>query len=1121
MKKRKLILSLLFSGASLIVIAIIIYEAKSCQKKKNNLIHEVEIYNLADLKTNPNFKLQLSNEITKEEILQAVIIATEFDNLTEANDLIITINKATSQDNGAIDITARNSKWVTGSVQFEIPKINLYNLADLKTNPNFKLQLSNKITKEEILQAVIIATEFNNLTEANDLIITINKANSQDNGSIDITARNSKWVTGSVQFEIPKINLYNLADLKTNPNFNLQLSNKITKEEILQAVIIATEFNNLTEANDLIITINKANSQDNGSIDITARNSKWVTGSVQFEIPKINLYNLADLKTNPNFKLQLSNQTTKEEILQAVIIATEFNNLTEANDLIITINKANSQDNGAIDITARDSKWVTGSVQFEIPKINLYNLADLKTNPNFKLQLSNKITKEEILQAVISATSFESLNETDDLIITINKANSQDNGAIDITARDSKWVTGSVQFEIPKINLYNLADLKNNSNFKLQPSNQITKEEILQAVISATEFNNLTEANDLIITINKANSKDNGSIDITARNSKWVTGSVQFEIPKINLYNLADLKTNPNFKLQLSNQTTKEQVLQAVISATSFESLNETDDLIIGITKVNNIKDGSIEITARNSKWVTGGVNFIIPQTNLYNLADLKTNSNFKLDLNNNLNNFDVLKSIHMFFNDNSINENNDIAISINKSDYSKDGSVIIKSKNYSELCTGNVNFIIPKLKPFDMTLLDIKYDQQWDINNSNTNTLKNYFLNLLHQITNNNLITIDNFDISISKPSWIDMGYINLSAKDDNKYLINSYRIDIPKTEKFDLAKFSMNNISNTYIEDGYSRLIQKINEFASFQTEYIRDYTITSQLGTIGKDGYIKITTKKGSLYLKGEVILTIPANPKINLGSLKIEDQDFTYDDLSDEGKIVKLIREKYNINEAKLGIDFTIKQNTKQISDSNYYNITIIATSDSNYFTGQVTINSTNYIKLDISNPTVDTDKIKQIMKDYDHKDFNDPYTSYGLIQRLFPLNSPGGVGDTVASASMPYYGIDGSVRITAKTESTKIKGSLTLRFEPWSPLNINDFDANIFSKLNVSNFGSNDIINEFSKLLGTDNRGSIKEGTDFTFSKLGDRSIKITAVKNSKYITGEKIFDPNPPYNPYG
>ncbi|PPE04412.1 hypothetical protein EELLY_v1c00870 [Entomoplasma ellychniae] len=1115
MKKRKLILSLLFSVTSLVVIAIIIYEAKSCQKKKNNLIHKVEIYNLADLKTNPNFKLQLSNQITKEEILQAVISATEFNNLTEANDLIITINKANSQDNGAIDITARNSKWVTGSAQFEIPKINLYNLADLKTNPNFKLQLSNQITKEEILQAVISATEFKGLTEANDLIITINKANSQDNGAIDITARNSKWVTGSAQFEIPKINLYNLADLKTNPNFKLQLSNQITKEEVLQAVIIATEFNNLTEANDLIITINKANSQDNGAIDITARDSKWVTGSAQFEIPKINLYNLADLKTNPNFKLQLSNQITKEEILQAVISATEFNNLTEANDLIITINKANSQDNGAIDITARDSKWVTGSAQFEIPKINLYNLADLKTNPNFKLQLSNQITKEEILQAVISATEFNNLTEANDLIITINKANSQDNGAIDITARDSKWVTGSVQFEIPKINLYNLADLKNNSNFKLQFSNQITKEEILQAVISATEFKGLTEANDLIITINKANSQDNGAIDITARDSKWVTGSVQFEIPKINLYNLADLKTNPNFKLQLSNQTSKEEVLQAVISATSFESLNETDDLIIGITKVNNIKDGSIEITARNSKWVTGSVNFIIPQTNLYNLADLKTNSNFKLDLNNNLNNFDVLKSIQMFFNDNSINENNDIAISINKSDYSKDGSVIIKSKNYSELCTGNVNFIIPKLKPFDMALLDIKYDQQWDINDSDT--LKNYFLNLLHQITNNNLITIDSFDISISKPSWTNMGYINLSAKDDNKYLINSYRIDIPKTEKFDLAKFSMNNISNTDIEGEYSRLIQKIDSFASFQTAYKRDYTITSQLGTIGKDGYIKITTVKGSLYLKGEVILTIPANPKIDLGSLKIEDQDFTYDDLSDEGKIVKLIRKKYDINEAKLGTDFTIKQNTKQISKPNYYNITIIATSDSNYFVGEVTINSTNYIKLDISKTEKNENEIKKIMKDYDHKDFNNPYTSYGLIQKLFPLNSPGSIGDTNVSVSMPYYGIDGSVRITAKTESTKLEGSLTLRFEPWSPLNINDFDANIFSKLKVENFGSNDIINEFSKLLGTDSRGSIKEGTDFTFSKMGDGRIKITAVKNSKYITGEKIFDKNPPY----
>ncbi|PPE06373.1 BspA family leucine-rich repeat surface protein [Mesoplasma corruscae] len=980
--------------------------------------------------------LNLSNDLTKEDVLEALKKATGITDLS-LGDFDFNKTDAYYGKEGIVEISAKaDSVRITGNQTLTISAFAKKDITQIALD----LNLSNDLTAEQVLEALKKATGINDLT-LGDFEFNKTDAYYGQQGIVEISAKTeSVRITGNKTLTIPVLDKKDITQLV----LDLNLSNDLTKEDVLEALKKATGINDLT-LDDFDFSKTDAYYGQQGSVKISAKaESVRITGNKTLTISALAKNDITQIALD----LNLSNDLTAEQVLEALKKATGITDLTFDDFDLVKTNAYYGQE-GSVEISAKtDSVRITGNQNLIIPALAKKDITQIALG----LNLSNDLTKEDVLEALKKATGITDLSLGD---FEFNKTDAYygKQGIVEISAKaDSVRITGNQNLTIPVFAKKDITQIALDLNL----SNDLTKEQILEALKKATGISDLT-LDDFNFNKTDAYYGKEGIVEISAKaESVRITGNQTLTIPAFAKKDITQLVLD----LNLSNDLTAEQVLEALKKATGINDLT-LGDFDFNKTDAYYDQQGIVEISAKtDSVRITGNQNLTIPAFAKKDITQLVLD----LNLSNDLTAEQVLEALKKATGISDLTFD-DFKFSKTDAYYGKEGSVKISAKAESVRITGNQNLTIPALAKKDITQLVL------DLNLSNDLT-DQQVLEALKKATGISDLTFDDFDFNKTDAYYGQQGSLEISAKTESVRITGNKTLTIPVLDKKDITQLVLDlNLSNDLTAEQVLEALKKATGISDLALD---DFDFSKTDAYYGQQGSIEISAKTDSVRIIGNRTLTIPKVPPVSLDEIIIK-EEFNNDTTDQE--ILNELQIATGISDLSLD-DFTIV-----LSPSTYKNIggiIIKAIDGSIYLKGD-----TNFVIPKI--PKINLDTISIHIDDYSSINEDDIIEQIKLITGIEDISRE----DLIIDIIKPDYGInDGSLKITAKDNSYYLIGQ--------NEIVINKFSIKIISKeiQNIINSKQYEQWNKEDLIVAIEN---LYKDVDM---KLSIDSIKITDSKKS-------------------
>jgi len=825
------------------------------------------------------------------------------------NQIVLIINS-----NGNLGINNSNPLYnvdINGNInciEIFIKEQNISNIIDDKITINSNILINyNNLINKSILSSIALSNDYNYLINKPWININNNIYNSNI-GNIGIGKTNPEYKLdindnlNSTEIFIKEQNISNLIDDKIiiNSNFLIDYNNLINKP-IISLVGISGDYNDLINKplnfegtnnyNDLInkqwININNNIYNSNiGNIGIGKTNPEYKLdindniNSIDIFIKNQNISNLIDDKIiiNSNFLINYNNLINKP-IISSVGISGDYNDLINKPLLSLVALTGNYND-------LINKSWI--NINNDIYNSNIGNIGIGKTNPEYKLDINDNLNSIDIFIKNQNISNIINNNISLSSNILYNKINYLNTDTIllgsnnrfiinDVYNRDINFTKNIIASNIITSNLSVIGDntILNTTLYETEQLQIINDTNACPLIINQLNNNfNIVEFynnNVLSLIINS-----NGNLGINNSNPLYnidINGnlnSTEIFIKEQNISNIIDNKIilNSNFLINYNNLINK-----PILS--SITSTGDYNDLI-------------------NKPWIN--INNNIYNSNIGNIGIGKTNPEYKLDINDNLNSIDIFIKNQNISNliDNKIIINSNFLIDYNNLINKPIISLVGISGDYNDL-------------------LDKPTIQN---NTSNYNQLYNTpWININNNIYNSN---IGNIGIGKTNPEYkLDItGDINING------LLRLSNINLPFTTYSNTNIISSNGNFNYINNSNYGYYIFLTNGTITFPQLTYADILLVGA----GGNGGLTINSGGGGA---GEVIYY--PNYLFNIGTSNII---IGTQSINSNNRITKITSNNNDIIIAKGG------------GDGGYGSTTIITSATITNGTNN-TINGTNY------------------------------------------------------------------------------------------------------------------------------------------------------------------------------
>ncbi|PPE04426.1 hypothetical protein EELLY_v1c01010 [Entomoplasma ellychniae] len=1005
--------------------------------------------------SNEDLGLKISNDLTKEQVLEALKKATGINDLT-LDDFNFNKKDADYGKAGSITITSpADSTKIKVDETLTIPALDPVDVS----NEDLGLNVSNDLTKEQVLEALRKATGINDLT-LDDFNFNKKDADYGQPGSIKITSpADSTKIKVDETLTIPALDPVDVS----NEDLGLNVSNDLTKEQVLEALKKATGINDLT-LDDFNFNKNDADYGKAGSIKITSpADSTKIKVDETLTIPALDPVDVS----NEDLGLNVSNDLTKEQVLEALKKATGINDLT-LDDFNFNKKDADYGKAGSIKITSpADSTKIKVDETLTIPALDPVDVS----NEDLGLNVSNDLTKEQVLEALKKATGINDLT-LDDFNFNKKDADYGKAGSITITSpADSTKIKVDETLTIPALDPVDVSI----KDLGLKISNDLTKEQVLEALKKATGIDSFT-LEDFDFNKNDADYGQPGSIKITSpADSIKIKIDETLTIPALDPVDVS-IK---DLGLKISNDLTKEQVLEALRKATGINDLT-LEDFDFNKTNADYGQPGSIKITSpADSIKIKIDETLTIPALDPVDVSI----KDLGLKISNDLPKEQVLEALKKATGINDLTLD-DFNFNKKDADYGKAGSITITSPADSIKIKIDETLTIPALDPVDVSNEDL------GLNVSNDLT-KEQVLEALRKVTGIDSLTLEDFDFNKTNADYGQPGSITITSPADSIKIKIDETLTIPALDPVDVSNEDLGlNVSNHLTKEQVLEALRKVTGIDSLTLE---DFDFNKTNADYGQPGSIKITSPADSTKIKIDETLTIPALDPVDVSikdlGLKISN------DLTKE-QVLEALKKATGINDLTLE-DFDFNKTNADYGQPG--SITITSPADS------------IKIKIDETLTIPALDPVDVSIKDLGLKISNDLTKE----QVLEALKKATGINDLTLedfdfNKTNADYGKAGSITITSPTDSTKIKGHQVLRI----PALLKLYDiSNPNLGLKISNdLTKEEVLAALKKVTGISDLTS----NDFSFSKNNadydkDGSITISSSSASTKIKGSQFL----------
>ncbi|PPE05677.1 BspA family leucine-rich repeat surface protein [Mesoplasma corruscae] len=998
--------------------------------------------------------LNLSNDLTAEQVLEALKKATGITDLT-FDDFEFNKTDAYYGKQGIVEISAKaDSVRITGNQNLTIPALAKKDITQLVLD----LNLSNDLTAEQVLEALKKATGINDLT-LGDFEFNKTDAYYGKQGSVEITAKaESVRITGNQTLTIPAFAKKDITQLV----LDLNLSNDLTKEQILEALKKATGINDLT-LGDFEFNKTDAYYGKQGSVEITAKaESVRITGNQTLTISAFAKKDITQLVLD----LNLSNDLTAEQVLEALKKATGISDLA-LDDFDFSKTDAYYGKQGIVEISAKtESVRITGDQTLTISAFAKKDITQLVLD----LNLSNDLTAEQVLEALKKVTGISDLT-LDDFNFNKTDAYYGKQGIVEISAKvDSVRISGDQTLTIPALAKKDITQLVLDLNL----SNDLAKQDVLEALKKATGITDLT-LGDFEFNKTDAYYGKQGSVEISAKTeSVRISGNKTLRIPALAKKDITQLVLD----LNLSNDLTAEQVLEALKKATGISDL-ALDDFDFSKTDAYYGKQGIVEISAKtDSVRITGNQNLTIPALAKKDITQIALD----LNLSNDLTAEQVLEALKKATGISDLTLGD---FEFNKTDayYGQQGIVEISAKTDSVRITGNQNLTIPAFAKKDITQLVL------DLNLSNDLTAEQV-LEALKKATGINDLTLDDFDFSKTNAGYGKQGIVEISAKVDSVRISGDQTLTISAFAKNDITQIALDlNLSNDLTAEQVLEALKKATGISDLTLD---DFDFNKTDAYYGKEGIVEISAKTESVRISGNKTLTISAFSKKDITLLVLDlnlSNDLTKED------VLEALKKATGISDLTLD-DFDLNKTDAYYGQEG--SIEISAKVDSVRITGNKSLTIPVLAKKDITQLALDLN-------------LSNDLTAEQVLEALKKATgiSDLTLGDFDFSKTDAYYGKQGIVEISAKTDSVRITGNKTLTIPKVPPVSLDEIiikeefnndttDQEILNELQIATGISDLSLDDFTIVLSPS-----------TYKNIG--GIIIKAIDESIYLKGDTNF----------
>ncbi|PPE05678.1 hypothetical protein MCORR_v1c07060 [Mesoplasma corruscae] len=996
--------------------------------------------------------LNVSNDLTKEQVLEALKKATGINDLT-LDDFDFSKTDAYYAKQGIVEISAKtDSVRITGNKTLTIPVLDKKDITQLALG----LNVSNDLTKEQVLEALKKVTGINDLT-LGDFEFNKTDAYYGQQGIVEISAKaDSVRITGNQTLTISAFAKKDITQIA----LDLNLSNDLTAEQVLEALKKATGINDLT-LDDFEFNKTDAYYGQEGSVEISAKTeSVRITGNKTLTIPVLDKKDITQLVLD----LNLSNDLTAEQVLEALKKVTGITDLT-LDDFDFSKTDAYYGKQGSVEISAKtDSVRITGNKTLTIPVLDKKDITQLVLD----LNLSNDLTAEQVLEALKKVTGITDLT-LDDFDFSKTDAYYGKEGIVEISAKaDSVRITGDQTLTIPALAKKDITQLVLDLNL----SNDLTAEQVLEVLKKATGITDLT-LDDFEFNKTDAYYGQQGSVEISAKtDSVRITGNQTLTISAFAKKDITQIALD----LNLSNDLTAEQVLEALKKATGINDLT-LDDFEFNKTDAYYGKEGSVEISAKTeSVRITGNKTLTIFALDKKDITQLALG----LNVSNDLTKEQVLEALKKATGINDLTLD-DFDFSKTDAYYAKQGIVEISAKTDSVRITGNKTLTIPVLDKKDITQLAL------GLNVSNDLT-KEQVLEALKKVTGINDLTLGDFEFNKTDAYYGKQGIVEISAKADSVRITGNQTLTISAFAKKDITQIALGlNLSNDLTAE---QVLEALKKVTGINDLTLGDFEFNKTDSYFGKQGIVEISAKADSVRITGNQTLTISAFAKKDITQL-ILDLNLS-NDLTAE-QVLEALKKATGISDLTLD-DFEFNKTNAGYGKEGSVEIT--AKTESVRITGNQTLTISAFAKKDITQLVLDLN-------------LSNDLTAEQVLEALKKATGINDLtlGDFEFNKTNAGYGKQGNVKISAKTESVRITGNQTLTISAFAKKDI----TQIALDLNLSNdLTAEQVLEALKKATG------ITDLTlgDFNFNKTdayyGQQGIvEISAKADSVRITGNQ------------